>query len=314
MHRVDSRDGARRPQQPEGRLQLTGDAAFAWFLSRRWTPSAPAGERVGVVVDELVTPLMTVRRIWHTPVRLRRSEAASGPGPVAFDECFLQIEGDLDITAASGEARRLLPFSATLAAGGVIQEMSSAMPTARIELISRRRSPSRDPRTRMLAVHRGPTTAWSVLASATNAVLNSPPRASAGATPLIVRTLEHALAALVLETDDGERVDDASRPNADLHGRALAVIQRAAADPDFSVERLADALGVARRTLERAFSAHGTTARAALRSERVSIAQVLSVRRPRPTDAEVARAAGFPSPRALREALRFSEELARASR
>lgn len=95
-----------------------------------------------------------------------------------------------------------------------------------------------------------------------------------------------------------------SRSGASLYDRALFVLRIRAADPRYSVARLAQELVVPERRLQRAFAKRGTTARRALRQVRIELAmEVLT----NPEDdflglEQVAGDVGFASHGAMRDA------------
>ncbi len=61
-------------------------------------------------------------------------------------------------------------------------------------------------------------------------------------------------------------------PEREVHVRALAVMRRNMAGPDFSLARAARELGIFERSLQRAFSRQGTTCSAELLRLRLSAA------------------------------------------
>ena len=144
---------------------------------------------------------------------------------------------------------------------------------------------------------------WSVVVSTVNALLNAGEPVSPAAAP----GLDASLAALVvvLDAEIAARSREPGRANFYrlLVDRATAVIRASATRSDFTIEALASGLGVSRRRLERAFEAHGTSARAVLRDERCTVARAILATGEELNATELARRSGFASPRALRAAL-----------
>ncbi|MBF4462160.1 MULTISPECIES: helix-turn-helix domain-containing protein [unclassified Rathayibacter] len=109
-------------------------------------------------------------------------------------------------------------------------------------------------------------------------------------------SLENLVAPVLIETNE---------PTADsIADRALAEIRLSCRDPSFDVAALAASQRMTTRWLQAAFAERGLTPRQAIRLERTRIAlQLVETHRPLAID-DVARRAGFPSSRALRDAFR----------
>lgn len=88
-----------------------------------------------------------------------------------------------------------------------------------------------------------------------------------------------------------------------LYSRARIIIESEAARRDLTVDALARRLGVGRRRLERAFQRRGESPGDVLRAHRLRLARgLLSTERDRSLT-EIADLSGFPSARALKDAL-----------
>lgn len=176
----------------------------------------------------------------------------------------------------------------------------STAPTARIEVEVAGDPAGAD----MRLVHRRnegtrPQTEWSCLVGTVNAILNADD-------PLHHRSARLlGLAALSMV----DAVSPASTPvpapaTVDVARRARRLFAENASDPSFTVEEAAEQLGVSRATLARALAREGESPRSLLRAERIATAQRLLAADPWAAPESVARRSGFPSPRALREALK----------
>ncbi|PPF79552.1 hypothetical protein C5E07_18960 [Pseudoclavibacter sp. RFBJ3] len=161
----------------------------------------------------------------------------------------------------------------------------------------------RNPRVRervgeLIPVHQG---VWSPAAGLTNGLIGATP--GVGESIHAGRASEHLLAAIF---DNIAPTSTASRSPTDVYRDALLVIEHHKNNPAFTAAAIGPALGVHDRTVRRAFSLLGTTARRELEQRRVDTLRALLGTRPDTTlaFAELAESAGFDSPRRARAVLR----------
>ena len=145
---------------------------------------------------------------------------------------------------------------------------------------------------------------WAVTVSTVNALLNT----AEPVAPLTAPGLDASIASMlaVLDAEVRSRTRRNARgqePYGRLYAQAMEVLRASAAQPSFTVDALACALSVSRRRLERAFEAHGTSAREMLKQERLSLARAVLAADHQVGIGEAARRSGFASPRALRNAM-----------
>ncbi|WP_424711485.1 hypothetical protein [Microbacterium sp. SLBN-111] len=167
-----------------------------------------------------------------------------------------------------------------------------------------------------LRTHRGPPIpigqAWAadpdylrVILSTMTATLNTPVHPRTPGFGSVQRSLEALIEALVLQREPA-RLSSLSTSQADLVARALQVIETCSADPAFTVDTLADILGVSRSYLHLSFAPTGVTPSRRLRYSRVFRAQTLLAERNATGERElerIARMAGFRTVRTMQRAL-----------
>lgn len=295
-----------RSHSMETQLDLFDAEAIRWLAERGWSVTASRSATLRLYVDELSTPRITIRRIWHTPMTLMFTgvidDAGHGAGLV------LQVEGDAQLSIGQQATHVLRPYSTAVFSTSAEMRLISHKPTARVEVLTRLTHPGwleKDPSRIVDREAAGPS--WSVFTSLTNAVMNAAVDPSRSSFPMIEDALESAAFALLTDTQTpvpaagpGGRLDE-------LYDDACRLIRQQAGDVNFTVQRLADSLGVSRRYLSKSFAARGERPNWRLRDERVNLAlRMLSHSSATATaDSEkVAECAGFPSSRAMREALR----------
>lgn len=299
-----------RSHSMDTQLDMFDADAIRWLAERGWSVTASRSAALRLYVDELSTPRITIRRIWHTPMTLEFTGESDDTGPSAG--LVLQVEGDAQLSIGQQATHVLRPYSTAVFSTSADMRLISHKPTARVEVLARQLHPrwlDEDPGRIVDREGAGPS--WSVFTSLTNAVMNAAVDPSRTSFPMIEDALESAAFALLADAQVavpaagiGGRLDE-------LYEEACRVIRQRAGDVNFTVQHLADHLGVSRRYLSKSFAARGERPNWRLRDERVSLALRMLNHSPTtrtPDSDKVAALAGFPSSRAMREALRRAPE------
>ncbi len=281
------------PSRPR-RAHVTGQEMIRWFLDHGWRASAPETGR-HAFIDEMPLPGLLIRRIWHTPVVMHRDEDANGTDRTLW----LQVHGSSTVRDADGASATLVEQDAFAWTGRSIAALESRQPAARIEIDFRTPAVHEDRIRHLPTRDTALQTVWSCVTGAVNVILNAD-------TPLDDRTsrlLSHALLTL---TDALYDPPDTASPGetADIAQAARRCIAQNAADPTFTIERAAKELGISRSHLTRVLTARGESARGLLRDARRASALRALAADPTADLVVVARNSGFPSARALRDALK----------
>lgn len=281
------------------RLKLHGRQVGEWFASAGWiVEGGPAHDR-HAFVDELVTPTVVARRLWHTPLQLQAvpvHSTTSRPATVAW----LQVDGDIVVCNQPESSVTLAPASVLFHSSRPLL-VQSTRPTARIEVsvppfgVDARELPQIRNRTA--------SSSLAALASVVSAIFNSDQEPDARTLSLHAHSIETLTEAMWFESSGVP-----FPPGKDLYMRGLKLISEHRSDPTFRVETLAQMLGVTRRHVSRVFHEHGMTPSRVIKSERLRAARRLMAANPTVPLETVASLNGFPSPRVLRESLRTPYE------
>ncbi|WP_426323609.1 hypothetical protein [Microbacterium sp. E-13] len=290
----------------ETQLDLFDAEAIRWLAERGWSVTASRSATLRLYVDELSTPRITIRRIWHTPMTLVFNGASSGAGAGAG--LVLQVEGDAQLSIGQQATHVLRPYSTAVFPTSAQMRLISHKPTARVEVLTRVMHPGwLDKDMSRIVDREAAAPSWSVFTSLTNAVMNAAVDPSRTSFPMIEDALESAAFALLTDAQIGVSAAGSGGRLDELYEDACRLIRQQAGDVNFTVQNLADHLGVSRRYLSKSFAARGERPYRRLRDERVNLA-LRMLRQSSTTriadSGKVAVLAGFPSHRAMREALR----------
>jgi AraC-like DNA-binding protein len=280
------------------RSRLQGIDVDDWMRAHGWRMTGSSAEGARMFADEAVSSAMTIRRVWHTPFQFEALPARTPRRTLVW----LQVDGSLTLRGESSRERTIGPPSVFFPTPGVPLTVRSTAPTARIEIEIddiRRGSdgrPGEHSRTHDVA-----PPIWLSVVGMVNAILN----ADAALAPRVSTLASMAIEALVdaLRVEWSTSSEPLSSPGDVLVEKALSLIHVGAADPELTVRGVADSLGVSRSYLTRLFRQRGLSPRSTLQRERLVLAQRVRARHPSISLAALARAAGYPSARALREAL-----------
>lgn len=293
-----------RPIGEVGHVYAEGEAASVWLADRGWR-AEPIESPLRVVADELVTPDGVLRRVWHSGAALRSERTSADRFVPARVRLLLSLQGSLGGIQPPGlllaAIDRPLAFETPTAAAWAEMTVGNANHewTADGDRIH---------------VDRGttpPTAAWTTLTSMLITLLNSEEPTDEPVLALMRQATEHAAAALLVERrlnrSGGKGGQSTARDRTVEHADAL--IREHATDPDFTVEALARRMNLSRRYVSKLLSETGDAPQRRIRLERLRVAtRLLSGHDPAVAASieEAARLSGFPSARALREALRES--------
>ena len=286
-----------------GHVYAEGEAASAWLADRGWR-AEPVESPLRVFADELVTPEGVLRRVWHSAAVLRSVQTDSRGFGFAQARLLLALQGPL------GSVR---PPGLVLAAASQVLTFATTTGAAWAEMLVRNEEHEWIADTDRVLIDDGPevpTVAWTTLTSMIITLLNSEESIDEPVLSLMRQATEHAAAALLVERRlNRSGGGGASSARDRLIDQAEAIIREYATDPEFTVEVLALRMNLSRRYLSKLLSARGDSPQQRIRKERLRVAtRLLSGREPAVVASigEAARRSGFPSPRALREALRES--------
>lgn len=280
-------------------MAVTGSAAIEWMDQLGYEiPDRTARFRAGG--DAIRGRTFAVSRLWHdAPAVIRRAEQNSGGGAIS-----IVVEGTIRVTqgATTIEIVKGEGFVDSLSSATTI-EVDSAVGTIELRVntsFAQRFGVAIVDRLQPLNPTLGTIPGLVTLA---NATLASHGQHRGSSWAFTRAALENLVAALMVEANEP--------PTDSILERALEEIRLSSADPAFSVTALAATQKMTSRWLQAAFAERGLTPRQAIRLERTRQArQLMEIHRDIPLD-EVAQRAGFPSVRALREALRAIPETTR---
>jgi AraC-like DNA-binding protein len=253
-----------------------------------WIPRRPLPH--GAVVDAITSPRLSLSRAWMPsgefdvlprPGRLRVLFSADGIGRLSV----------------GGVDHRLPPGSALVTRASNTQYAAAVSPWARFEWQFRpsvlRASEFASIMDTVLVL---PEPYWRALTGAANTVLNVDVEPSGAAFEHFEIASEHLIASAVSALLPS--LDQQDRSPAAVFANGTRLIERHFRDRSFSVESLAEALGVSVSHLHRAFSTAGTTPRQQIERWRAFEAQRLLDGLHSPSGADldrVAQSAGFSS-------------------
>lgn len=278
------------------RMRLHGDQVTAWFTDRGWTVRDLHVANRHAFVDELTTASVTARRIWHTPLSLY----ANSRHPSETLSVWLQADGTLNVAPRFGETLRLDPGSSFFYRTRPVS-LANDRPTARVEISVDHHELDGQNFPRVIEQTDSPM--WVSLTSVVNAVLNADDIPDAHTLSLLALAIETLVQALWFESA-APMTSAPPRPPSDTFTRALELIRTHASNSTFNITNLAAELQVSRAHVTRIFREQGTTPSRTLKHERLLRARRFFALDPHADHDTVATTCGFPSARALREALR----------
>jgi AraC-like DNA-binding protein len=296
----------RRTIDPAAQVQrgvaLQDSPAYDWFAQRGTVVKGPFPFRV--FADTARGGGLEIARIWHTPTSLTRAVSVGTSDGLTV---LIQVEGDAHITLPDGQSP--MPVgSMALIPDGVAYELSSDGPVARVEIRLRRTAgliPSGDARLRSESPY------IRVLLATINAALSASPVDPTGpgfahmevATGHLIAAITSSPTSTTAWSTDPDMPANLRRSEAALFARAKAVIERDSTDADFRVTGLAAELQVSPAYLRRVFARAGTSPLREIREARVRTALTLLAESAGADVERVARLAGFPSARRMRETI-----------
>lgn len=283
----------RRPGETDSidrRVAVQGESAKRWLAALGYDVTSDS-PRVRAGGDVIRSQSFAVGRLWHDASRLTRRGGGGGSAiSLVVEGRIRATRGTTTIEVGQGEA-----FLDALDGETCIEVEHSV---GSIELRVNESFPQRygvAPIEGLQALGADlASLPW--LLSLANAMLAS--REDGGATtwPFTRTALENLVAAVMVEANEP--------PPTTITDRALAEIRRSCTDPTFDVAALAASQSITSRWLQAAFAARDLTPRQAIRRERLRTARCLLEAHPGIALDDAAGRAGFPSARALREALR----------
>jgi len=288
------------PPRPPSHHRLIDLEVIEWFRQRGWRATPTTEARPRAFVDEAHLAGVTIRRVWHTPLAARRLAPAR-------ENIWLQVDGTLNLVDSSGTQTTLTPYGLALWSAFGVSAWSVNAPSARIEIErARERSPSHTKSSLVVPGTERQGIAWACLAGSVNMLLNSEEPLDDTSSRLLSLAIESMADAAIGPLSRGPTSGRGDEKTPGL-ARARRLLHEKASDATYSVERAAQDLGMTRSHLTRMFRANGDTPRNVLRAERTAIARRLLAADETADPAVVARRAGFPSSRAMKDAFRRSE-------
>lgn len=278
------------------RVAVQGEPAIQWMAGLGYDVTSDS-PRMRAGGDVIRGRTFAVARLWHDASALTR-RAVDGGSAIS-----LVVEGRIRVTrgATSLEVSKGEGFVDTLD-GATTVEVENSVGSIELrvsESFSRRYGVSLAEGVHWL----GPdldSLPW--LLTLANATLASRGERRDTTWSFTRAALENLVAAVLVEANEP--------PSDSIVDRALEEIRRSCTDPSFDVAALAGTQRMTPRWLQVAFAERALTPRQAIRLERTRVArQILETHRGLGID-EVARRAGFPSSRALRDAFRALGEAA----
>lgn len=290
-------------QQNWRNVALDGDAAIDWLSDQGWTTSGADGP-FRIFADLVQSGPFAVGRIWHSAADLRLDADGGSEGRQFV--ALLGIEGTQTLHTDTGlhsltagtvyvqDLDEPLTISASTAAARIVFTGSwDRLYTHRSTLPPRWSAWNPDP------------DYFRVIVSLTNAILGVEIETQGPGFWGVQRSFEALISGLLLQRELTSLLNASSR-EVELLQRAIAEIDRSSSDPSFTVEHLAERLGVSRAYLHQAFSTTGVTAARRLRHARAVAARVLLADSSVTSESELKRiadAAGFRSVRTMQRTL-----------
>lgn len=282
------------------RVQVDREGAERWLAEREWetvTFLSSAG-KTGLVCDEVQGADLTLRRIWHTPVDLRRTPPSDSRSLDDALTIVLVVDGAMTVEIA-GRERELQANNVLVWWGDHLEALHASSPVARIELTMSRPVvvPSMTP---TVFTATGASMAPNALSSIANVILN----AHGSPRTVVTDPLRRMLAATVeLLVAENTMPTSGTRSPEELFQDSVSFIGTWAHSHTMTAGAVAEAMHVSRQYVTRVFAARGTSIGAEIRRHRVRLAQRL-LTEGWMTPQEAAAASGFSSLRAMRRALR----------
>lgn len=286
-------------------LALRESDAAEW-LSRRGS-TAVADKALRLVGDEVSTSRLRFARIWQSP-GVVRVEAGS------LCRIVYQAEGTSLVRRDRGAREGIVgPEGMFFVCADDSYEIEFDKATARYEIdFESALTDERMKAVSLLASSEKSSVFRSILISSINFVLNSTVHVDDDGFGSF-RDSMSSLAMSTLAQSFDEEGEGGRRDGSALHRRALHLIRERYDDPEFTIDSLAEELGISRRHLYRVFSDAGSPAPSpVLRAYRAHRARQLleSDEGPRKTRAQVSRLAGFRTVAMMRAALQTDAEIA----
>jgi AraC-like DNA-binding protein len=288
---------------------LRGDAGTAWFSSRGLTPTGSSE----VVVDERALPGVRLTRTWHSPA------AGLLEAPQNALLVVLQLDSSLEIqpwqeSDGSSDAIDVSAGDSFAVEAGQRILMRSTTAGARIEIeLQEEELSGLDGMAFPALLWRRQDQGWShsALVSLINVVLNLDQDAPVTDSFQFVAAVRACWSAFLPHAVTPSKAVSGSAAHA-LARRALTSIETRALDPNFTVNRLAEELGVTRAYLWRVVKDETSTTpsdmlRAIRRRAAVAFTEESRKAGTRLTMDDLALKAGFGSVDSLRRALKTSD-------
>lgn len=291
-------------QLKKRRFQLEGGEAERWWRDRGWEAVVPSEPSVdtALVCDEVRGGHLTVRRVWHTPLDLRRAVPLTAEPRTSIPglTVVLVVDGEMTVRVR-GDERLLVPTTILMWEGDQLESMRALGAIARIEVTIARPSGVAVSTPTVITTNTA-AVAPAALSSLANVILN----AEGSPRTVVAEPLRRMLAATIeLLVAENATPSFGARPPQRLFEDARTYIETWGHSPTVTASSVAEGMHVSRQYLTRVFGAHGTSIGAELRRHRVSLAERL-LAEALMSPHEAATAAGFSSLRAMRRALRES--------
>jgi AraC-like DNA-binding protein len=300
-----------RPSAEYG-VALADQDARGW-LARRGHDAVPVGT-FRLFADAVTSGSFGFARIWHSAATWRKAEAQSEPADAIT--IMVLVEGSVTVNYR-GESYSLGANEATFLCAGDDYSIEAQEASARIEiLLDQSFWVGYDIKSEQVRGVPIPASGYTrlLVASANTALgINLLPEGVAAAS--LRRSFEY-LALAALRDREAMRGSRAMSTHEQIYTDALSVIEASAERPTLTVQSLAAELKLSVRQLQRAFADEGASPLAEIRARRLRRVEELLKDRParsRRDMAEVARASGFKTTRAMLAALRSGSESGSAS-
>ncbi|MCJ1696818.1 helix-turn-helix domain-containing protein [Rathayibacter caricis] len=284
---------------PQRSIVLRDAAAAAWFRERNFEVANPTS--LYLAANELRTQGFRFARVWHSAAAITTTSTGENA------RLLVQVEGESLITSQTLEGT-LGPGDIAVLPSHISFSITSTRNVGRYETSFDLGNLSDQiaQRLRNGVVYQQVTSAYrDILLGAGNSALNGRAIPSdKGYAGFRTATTSLVTSMLVEEVESRKPISAPRRES--LYFVARQVIIENAADPDFSVTRLAQMLGIRIRRLQEIFSQSGTTPKQAITTERVRRARTLLEHEdgaPALTREAVAGLSGFRDRGALRRAL-----------
>lgn len=290
-------------------IVLANREATEWLAQRNWHAGATP-RPFQILGDEVSTPTLTLRRFATSPLNGMLGNRFGKQSPENTIEVSLVVEGRLILSAPGMPPLDAGEGSFFARRGDCVYDIETNRPFAVMQLVVsaehlRASLPSANNSSTTLArlLEVSPVVRATFTALSTS-LLNADISADDPGFPWLTRALEQLFFAIIEGSTDAEPLRSATER--EHYARARRYIQANASNPDLDAALLAKEIGLSRSYVQRIFRQMGDTPMNYLRRLRVVQAQQLlrigdgSVR---PDYTAIARACGFRSLRALRDAM-----------